>query len=331
MRIPTAVCCFVALVGTQLVSPTGAAEGGQFRSQTHLVLVPVSVIQDRHPVTGLTAADFEVTDNGVRQAVEALSLEHVPIDVTFLLTEFPADRDREFARILEAAGETRARLGKNDRLQLVIATSRVTSRFVDTGTSLAVLPEVRDLQTGRGFTGGLSLRRPEQTDLGGGWGIALADALLYALAHPTNLDRRHVIIAFTDGHNSASVLDMDTLPAIASRSDAVLHAVLWARPGDGGNSGGINFVGPPPSSRAWEASLRALEETVRRTGGTVQPARNASEALAEILTNFRSSYVLRYTPASTPKPGWHEIKVTVKRPGSFNIRARRGYEVSPHK
>ena len=62
-----------------------------------------------------------------------------------------------------------------------------------------------------------------------------------------------------------------------------------------------------------------------RTGGTLQRVRNADEGLAEILTNFRSSYVLRYTPIEAPKPGWHEIKVKVTRPGSYNIRARRGY------
>jgi hypothetical protein len=198
--------------------------------------------------------------------------------------------------------------------------------LVDVGTSLAVLPEVRSLQTGRGFTGGVHLGTGEG-DGRSGWGVALADALLYALAHPTGPDRRHVVIAFTDGHSSASVLDMDAIPAIASRSDAVLHAVLWATPQEGGNSGGINIVTRPPPSRAWQASYRALDEAVQRTGGTLQRAHNAPEALSEILTNFRSSYVLRYTPAQAPKPGWHEIRVKLTRPGSFNIRGRRGYEV----
>ena len=65
---------------------------------------------------------------------------------------------------------------------------------------------------------------------------------------------------------------------------------------------------------------------MQRTGGTLQRTRNADEALAEIIADFRSSYVLRYTPRQVPAPGWHEIKVSVKRPGGFSVRARKGYE-----
>ena len=60
-----------------------------FRARTDLVSVPVAVMSGREPVTGLTATDFELTDNGVRQTVEAVSSDEVAIDVTLLLTEFP--------------------------------------------------------------------------------------------------------------------------------------------------------------------------------------------------------------------------------------------------
>ena len=320
MRVAIALAAVVALASTPRATSTNsyAPQSPQFRGRTDVVSVPVSVTQGRNPVSGLTAADFELTDNGARQVIEAVSLETVPIDVTFLFAEFPWERGHEFRRVLERAGQTRNQLGKDDRLRLVLADSlEVTGRFVDRTASVAAAPGVMALQwLGVG------------TNSNHGFGVALADALFYALALPTGPDRRHVVIAFTDGHSTASVLDMDMLPRLASRSDAVLHAVLWAVPSEGGNSGGIN-ISPPPASprRDWEASFRKLDETVQRTGGTLQRSANASEALTEILANFRNSYVLRYTPAETPKPGWHELKVTVKRPGAFSIRARRGYEV----
>jgi hypothetical protein len=322
MRAAVALVTIIALAPVPRATSwtSDAPQSPQFRGRTDVVSVPVSVTQGRNPVGGLTAADFELTDNGARQVIDAVSLENVPIDVTFLFAEFPWERGPEFRRVLERAGETRNQLRKEDRLRLVLADSlEVTGRFVDPGASVAAAPGVMDLQW-LGAKGNSNH----------GFGVALADALFYALALPTPPDRRHVVIAFTDGHSTASVLDMAMLPSLASRSDAVLHAVLWAVPSDGGNSGGINISPPPRSPQPdWEASFRKLDETVQRTGGTLQRTRNASEALTEILASFRSSYVLRYTPAEAPRPGWHEVKVTVKRPGSFNVRARRGYEVQP--
>src|SRR5262249_4779935 len=56
-----------------------------FRGGTDLVTVDVAVRQRNVPVTGLTSADFIVTDNGVRQTVEAVSLESMPANVSLML------------------------------------------------------------------------------------------------------------------------------------------------------------------------------------------------------------------------------------------------------
>jgi hypothetical protein len=52
----------------------------------------------------------------------------------------------------------------------------------------------------------------------------------------------------------------------------------------------------------------------------------AAEALADIIADFRSSYVLHYSPKGVALPGWHELGVKVTQSGSFKIRARKGYE-----
>jgi hypothetical protein len=51
-----------------------------------------------------------------------------------------------------------------------------------------------------------------------------------------------------------------------------------------------------------------------------------TDALASTIRDFRTSYVLQYTPRGVPLQGWHELLVEVKPPGSFTIRARKGYE-----
>jgi len=58
----------------------------------------------------------------------------------------------------------------------------------------------------------------------------------------------------------------------------------------------------------------------------VRRVTDSLKAFQEILADFRSSYVLQYTPTGVPAQGWHEIKVKVQRPGSFTVRARRGYQ-----
>jgi VWFA-related protein len=327
----------VALVGiaalagmsSSLSGIRGGQQDAQFRARTDVVLVPVSVMKGRDPVPDLTVADFELTDNGVPQNVDAASLQNVGIDVTLVLTEFPPDRDREFRGAIVSADGTRRLLHATDQLRMVVVDGTITGRLVDADYTLAADPAVKAIQSGVGIPGGFKVGLdPERS--GSGSGVSLVDGLFYALAWPVSADRRHVVISFTDGHDTASALEVDTLSRIAGRSDAVLHAVLWATPQEGGTSGGVWMSGQTPSSRRmWEQSYRALDHSVQRTGGTLQRTRNADEALAEILSDFRSSYVLRYTPRQLPAPGWHEIKVGVKRPGGLSVRARKGYEAGP--
>jgi len=316
------------LAGTSSSGSSSSPQGTQFRARTDVVMVPVSVMKGREPAPGLTVADFELTDNGVRQVLDSASPETVGIDVTMVLTEFPPDRDREFLRAVVSADTTRNLFQSTDRLRIVTVDSTVTGRLVGPDYNLAADPAVRALQGGVGFPGGFKVGPDPQRN--GNGGVALADALFYALAWPVGADRRHVVIAFTDGWDTASALEMDALPRVAGRSDAVLHAVLWSTPQEGGTGGGIWTSAPTPSSRRmWEQSYRALDQTVQRTGGTLQRTRNAAEALTEVISDFRSSYVLRYTPREVPTPGWHELKVSLKRPGGFSVRARKGYEGGP--
>jgi hypothetical protein len=45
-----------------------------------------------------------------------------------------------------------------------------------------------------------------------------------------------------------------------------------------------------------------------------------------VLDDYRSGYVLQYVPDGISPAGWHEITVTVTRPGKYDIRARKGYQ-----
>jgi hypothetical protein len=169
-------------------------------------------------------------------------------------------------------------------------------------------------------------------------GVALIDGLFYALAWPVPPDRRHLVVAFTNGQDSYSVVEARRLPALADRSDAVLHAVIWAAPGattdrtprvimfGDAQSGGTPSPLPAFRFPGWEQTFRAVLDTVRRSGGTVRHAAADAAAFRAVLDDFRTSYVLSFSPRGVASTGWHELTVRVTRRGSLTVRARKGYE-----
>jgi hypothetical protein len=73
--------------------------------------------------------------------------------------------------------------------------------------------------------------------------------------------------------------------------------------------------------------LDALQIAVHRTGGALyQEVSGLPATFRKVLDEFRTGYVLRYTPHGVPREGWHEIIVKSTRRRSYDVRARKGYE-----
>lgn len=66
-------------------TPTHDAPGSTFTARVSGVVVDVSVQFGNTPVAGLTASDFEVLDNGVRQTVHSTTIDTMPLDVSVIL------------------------------------------------------------------------------------------------------------------------------------------------------------------------------------------------------------------------------------------------------
>lgn len=121
----------IVVVVTAGAGVAAAWQKPSFRSRTVAVSVTVSVKQGRHPVADLTSADFELLDNGVRQQVDVVSLERVPIDVTMVLTGFPIPQAADHLRGLVSAEEIRRLLPATDRLRVVTANDGIRGRLVE--------------------------------------------------------------------------------------------------------------------------------------------------------------------------------------------------------
>ena len=73
---------------------------------------------------------------------------------------------------------------------------------------------------------------------------------------------------------------------------------------------------------------RVLQEAVARNGGALyeKPAGTRLPALfRQVLDDFRTSYVLSYTPRGVTSKGWHEVAVRTKN-SRYTVRARKGYD-----
>jgi VWFA-related protein len=263
-----------------------------FRSRVDLVPVYASVRSGGELVRGLTAQDFALLDNDVPQQIDDLSSERVPIDVTLLI-----DTSSSVIRSLDVFKADVVRIAKllqpEEQMRLMTFDSRVR--------------EIAPMQAPTERLPIDAIRLGDDTSLN--------DGLLFALARARRPDRRHMVFVFTDGRDTSSVIDSGALLSIASRADALLHIAL-VHSNDASNA-------------AIDAHLALLAEAAERTGGALYPpsARDSDlvPAFARAIEAFRGSYVLYFSPTDVPREGWHTLHVTVRRSGSFDVRARQGY------
>lgn len=315
-RSRAAIAAALALASAALMAPgAGAGRGpGQdppptFRSGADAVTVDVSVRErSGRPVTGLTAADFQVFDNGVLQQVDEVSYGRVPIDITVALDVSYSVTGALLDRLRQAVVQLMRDLRPEDRLKLVLFNMRVTRTIDYTGDVKAVEQAIRDAVASGG--------------------TALLDAVSVTLVDAAPSDRRQLIVFFTDGRDSSSTTSATLLPEIARRTRATLTFVVPSSP----PAAPIVFSGTVPRTLILPSVPRPphhplLATLARETGGSVlpvAPGANLTGTFRRALNDFRSAYVLYYTPRGVEPAGYHTIEVTVSRSGA-EVQARRGY------
>ena len=201
----------VAVAGLLVSVSTGqpAQTPPVFRAAAEAVTVSVSVRRGNNPVLGLGATDFRLTDNGVEQSVEVVSLEAVPVDVTVFLDNSFSQSARLDQFKADVFGIQRL-LRPGDRLRLLVFGP---GRGVDDVFGWAGPAAELDLESivfmGRAVTG---------------------DAVFAALVHQPDPGRRHLVVALTDaGDGAGDVVSTLNLQAVAGRTEGVLHLVLMSR------------------------------------------------------------------------------------------------------
>jgi VWFA-related protein len=280
-----------------------------FRAVANVVRVDTLVTERGKPIGKLTADDFELFDDGVRQQVTAASIEDVDIDVVLVLDTSRSVAGTRLQALRDAASALVRNLRPGDRAAVVTFASGVTVNWPLTSDHTAVS------------------RALETADARGATSLVDAAWTSVLLAHGN--DRPTLVLIFSDGADTASWLRVTPVIALASRANLVVDAVV---------AGGARLLrqprrSPPPAAAPSASEPRDagvdnfLVDLTAATGGSVIDGSGGSRlegAFVAALSEFRTRYQLSYTPTGVDHTGWHPLEVRVRRQGA-TIRARPGY------
>jgi VWFA-related protein len=327
-------------------------DGNPIRTTVRYVLVPTTVLDpDGHGyVNGLNASDFEVLDNGRPQKIVAESTQQ-PLSVV-LAVQANSDVAPLLPKIKKAGvllqglvtGEDGdvAVLAFDHRMQLIQDFTKDPDRLDDAmqkikagSSSSALIDAVLEADH--------MLKRRDPKNV--------RRRVIILLSR--NVDHG------SEAHLQETVRDMqfDNVIVFCIDISKALTALLkepgYPRPANGG----IPPEGMPPviggtgprsqttdvqqmngtnALNAVPPLLRSIRDLFKKTpseaftnftGGQVYSfarERGLEEAISDIGKNLNSQYLLSYSPNNKEEPGFHNIQVTVNRPG-LKIRTRPGY------
>ncbi|MBS1817617.1 MAG: VWA domain-containing protein [Acidobacteria bacterium] len=280
------------LVCTALVawSAVSFAQDATFRSVVERVRLDALITEGGQPVTGLTAADLDVLDNGVRQTLEYVSLDQIPVNVVFVLDMSESVSGRVLDELRRAVRGVAGSLRDRDQSALITFSHRVA---LTSGLS----------EDSRTLAASLSALAP-------GGGTALIDAMYASLWVAAPDPGRAVVIVFSDGLDTSSWLTRESVIDTAKRADAVVYAVTTR-------------------SARHDSFLSELTETTGGRVFDISSPERLPGTFAAILEEFRQRYLVSYAPTGVKAAGWHRLELRV-RGRRAAVKMRQGYLAGPN-
>jgi VWFA-related protein len=304
--------------GLAAATSAGGDRASQFKVAIDAVRVDVLVTDGSQPVAGLDIDDFELRDGGVPQQLSAVFLEEVPLSVMLLLDTSTSVKGQPLEHLKAAAAAVPGLLKPADNAALMTFSGGVRLESAWTGDHRRLVQAI------------------EQTTAGGG--TSLHDAAYAGLTLRDERPGRTLLLVFSDGADTASWLPGEHVIDIARRNDAVVYAVTLGEPATrhGYRLDFRSGIQAPVSVPDWRSLGRStmmelreqfLDVLAAETGGKILNATRSDrlrETFEAVVSEFRSRYLITYTPRGVEAGGWHPIDVRLKRRGG-KVTARRGY------
>ncbi|HYN06496.1 MAG TPA: VWA domain-containing protein [Vicinamibacterales bacterium] len=280
-----------------VASPGATFDWSQPADPADRVVLDVLVTKDHRPVSGLTAADFDVRHDDERPRVEVTEIQSMPLDVRITIDVGNGLEGDRTARVKEAARALVERLRPADRAE--------------------VLTFSEDMLLTAGLTSDRTQLNTAIDRLTPASGAALFDAAFVSLALPVSPSRRTLALIFTAGLDTSSWLAPTTVVEAAAASPVTVYGVIVPEPDLPLRQQQLDVS----RVRKWlfqdPALLRNtfLAVLADDTGGEIlNAATNADLAatFSDVLSRFQQRYRLTYTPASRDRRSTQTIDVQMK-------------------
>lgn len=347
-------------------SADGAGEevddGDVVRVETQLVSVP-AVVTDRtgRPLTGLTASDFQIFEDGRPQKISNFATTAAPFEVALLLDTSGSTRE-EVGLIRRAARAFIEALRPGDRVAILafntkedgsekLATVEVKAQLTDDRDELQKAIEGIGASNGTPFYDSLETVAKE----------------VFRESPKDDLRGRRALVALTDGVDSTSESDFETAREALKRAGLVSYFVevnteeyvedrlmedcqddgalrlshaqleryrrVIAPRADSADFSDFCRMGQfermHASRTLYQIARQEMGQLARETGGKTFPAadlRDAQRAFRQVAEDIGTQYSLGYYPTNKARDGaFRTIRVTVRAPRDAQVRAREGY------
>jgi Ca-activated chloride channel family protein len=287
----------VVLFGTALLT---AQQRPTFRSGVALVNFGV-VVTDKQgtPVTGLSADDFEIKEEGKPQTIKFFAAgdpENAPtLHIGFLLDASGSMED-DIKDVRTAAIKFLNKMDRAEDITLVDFDSEVRMARYEQSSYGQLIERIRGRKTD-GYT-------------------ALYDALGVYLGGTVEQDGQKILIMYTDGGDTRSTLTLNDVLDLLKAADATVYVV--------------GYLEHQRSSSRMQVQME-LSQFAQTTGGLAlfpTSIKEVEKMYDRIEREVAARYSLGYTSTDTRTNGvWRNVEIRLKRPDlkSARLRTRQGY------
>ena len=275
-----------------------------FRAGVELVSLAVTVSDTNgRYIGGLTANDFSVYEDGVKQDVSFFDHSNAPVALALLL-DTSASMEEKLPTAQEAAIGFARRLRPQDRAELV-----------DFDTHVEVLQP---------FTNDPALLEQAIRKTTADGSTSLFNAVYTALqemkkirASSASEIRRRAIVVLSDGEDTSSLLAFDDVLDLAKRAETAVYAIGTRSPAD-----------EEANAKGFKEADFVLKQLAQQTGGEAFFPKGIDQlpaVYARISDELASQYLLGYTSKNSRHDAtWRRVVVRVNQPGLI-ARTKLGY------
>lgn len=290
------------------------------RLSTGLVVVDTQVVRPRtgEVVNGLTAADFELYEDGVRQEITHFSQDKLALSV-ILLIDLSGSVSPVLHYVSDGALSALQRLKEEDEVALMTFSSSTQLLQDFTRNREDVVAKIAGIE-----------KQPVI-----GQGTLLFKALHDAAQHMSragNPTSRRVIVAITDNvswdYYQYGLTEQDVTDRIVKSGSMVCGLIV-----EGSLTRAEKMFRRDRDGRDLFRRRMTIDQFANQTGGELMkaPSTEISSRLAQLIDHLRTSYSIGFSPGREGSDGrYRRITVSLtqqarKRLGNVEIRFKQGY------